>query len=117
MRDTERTNVTLEALKREGVPIAIDDFGTGYSSLAYLQRFAVSRLKIDRVFVQTLEGDAEGTIAEAVIALGHRMGMEVLAEGVETEAQLRFLRSVGCDMVQGFLLGRPEAEPQIALVA
>ncbi|MEC7526033.1 MAG: EAL domain-containing protein [Myxococcota bacterium] len=117
MRDTERTNVTLEALKREGVPIAIDDFGTGYSSLAYLQRFAVSRLKIDRVFVQTLEGDAEGTIAEAVIALGHRMGMEVLAEGVETEAQLRFLKSVGCDMVQGFLLGRPEAEPQIALVA
>lgn len=117
MRDTERTNVTLEALKREGVPIAIDDFGTGYSSLAYLQRFAVSRLKIDRVFVQALEETQDGTIAEAVIALGHRMGMEVLAEGVETEAQLASLASVGCDLVQGFLPGRPEAASQIALVA
>ncbi|MFK7992274.1 MAG: EAL domain-containing protein [Sandaracinaceae bacterium] len=108
MRDTERTNETLEGLRRLGVRLAIDDFGTGYSSLAYLQRFRVNQLKVDRCFVS---GQAAGdySIAEAVISLGHRLGMEVVAEGIENPAQQRVLEAAGCDVLQGYLLGRPGA--------
>ena len=96
---------TLHALRGLGVRVAIDDFGTGYSSLAYLKRLPLDTLKIDRSFVAdipTHEGGAE--IAAAIIALGHTLHLDILAEGVETQAQLEFLRARGCDHFQGFLI-------------
>lgn len=108
MRDTGATNTSLSALKELGVRLAIDDFGTGYSSLAYLDRFEVDVLKIDRAFVKNItDGRNRGTIASAIVGLGHKVGLQVVAEGVETPSQLNFLRQEGCDSVQGYLLGRP----------
>lgn len=109
MRDIQRTLVILTELKNMGVRLAIDDFGTGYSSLTYLRQLQVDTLKIDRSFVQGIgSADDDGTIAMAVIALAHSMGLEVVAEGVENEAQRAFLADHGCDYLQGFLFGRPE---------
>ena len=101
----------FEALKRRGIAIAIDDFGTGFSSLSYLDRLPADRIKIDRAFVNALDNGDPGArgarIAEMVVPLGRRLGMKVLAEGVETEAQAERLRELGCDDVQGFLFARP----------
>lgn len=98
----------LESLKRLGLSIAVDDFGTGYSSLNYLKRFPIDVLKIDRSFVDGLPaGEQDAQITRVIIAMAHSLGMTVIAEGVETQAQLDFLREHGCDEVQGFLLGRP----------
>ncbi|MGF1466886.1 MAG: putative bifunctional diguanylate cyclase/phosphodiesterase [Sandaracinaceae bacterium] len=107
MQDTERTNDTLARLKELGVRIAIDDFGTGYSSLSYLERFAVDTLKIDRCFVEPLRSPTTSSLASAIIGLGHRLGVELVAEGVEEETQLRALSALRCDVAQGYLLGRP----------
>lgn len=109
MRDTQITERTLREIADLGVRIALDDFGTGYSSLAYLERFDVDVLKIDRSFVSSLRPDQakRGSLASAIIDLGHRLGLEVVAEGVETTEQLDCLRADGCDVVQGYLLGRP----------
>ncbi|MCA9512047.1 MAG: EAL domain-containing protein, partial [Myxococcales bacterium] len=99
---------TIAALRSQGCTFALDDFGTGYSSLSHLRRFEFDRLKIDRSFVAGIgrvAGDEE--LTRAVIALGQRLGIETVAEGVETETQLAFLRDEGCDFVQGYLLGRP----------
>ena len=98
----------LENFRRLGVRLAIDDFGTGHSSLSYLKRFSVDTLKIDRSFVQSLPDSGEDVaIAAAVIALGRSMRMSVVAEGVESQAQAAALRELGCDEIQGYLLGRP----------
>ena len=98
----------LHALREMGVRVAVDDFGTGYSSLAYLQRLPIDCLKIDRSFVQEVGGGRDGSaIVQAVIGIGRSLGIEVLAEGVETLAQLERLRDVGCQVAQGFYLGRP----------
>jgi diguanylate cyclase (GGDEF)-like protein/PAS domain S-box-containing protein len=108
MEDTEGTRTMLESFARIGVRLAIDDFGTGHSSLSYLKRFNIDTLKIDRSFVRSLPDDADDVaIATAVIALGRSMDMKVVAEGVETDAQADMLRRLGCDEMQGYLLGRP----------
>ena len=109
MRDTEQTKQTLSGLKELGVRIAIDDFGTGYSSLAYLTQFSVDVLKVDRSFVKTLgiPGSKEHQIASAIVGLGHSLGLEVVAEGIETAEQLSELERTGCDIGQGFYLGTP----------
>ncbi len=106
--DAERAMATLSHLRGLGVRIALDDFGTGYSSLSYLHRFPLTTLKIDRSFVANLGVTLEAVaITRAVIQLGHALGIEVVAEGVETPEQLDFLIQEGCDLTQGFLLGRP----------
>ena len=98
----------LDRLDAAGVMIEIDDFGTGYASLAHLRAFPVSRLKIDRSFIDGLERDDDSdVIVQAVIDLGHNLGCEIIAEGVETEAQAQRLRKMGCDSAQGYLYGCP----------
>jgi EAL domain-containing protein (putative c-di-GMP-specific phosphodiesterase class I) len=108
MQHTDITLTTLKRLKKLGVSIAIDDFGTGYSSLAYLKRFPVDKVKIDRTFVADAPGDREqAAIISAIVALAHALSLKVIAEGVENEAQREFLRRCGCDYIQGYLVGRP----------
>lgn len=108
MRDVNDTIATLDYLKDIGVTIAIDDFGTGYSSLSYLKRFPLDLLKIDRSFVNELtERNDDAAICAAIIAMAHQLGLLVIAEGVETNGQVEFLRSQGCDQVQGYLFGKP----------
>jgi diguanylate cyclase (GGDEF)-like protein len=98
----------LHSLDRLGVRIAIDDFGTGYSSLSYLKRFPVDFLKIDQSFVSDLANDTDGVaIAQAIVSLGHALGLRVIAEGVETVAQRHLLCAMGCDEAQGYLFSRP----------
>ncbi len=108
MDDSETVAATFARLREMGVALAIDDFGTGYSSLSYLKRFRVDKLKIDRSFVQSLtDGSDGGAIAEAIIGMARSLRMHTLAEGVETEEQLGCLAALGCEQVQGYLLGRP----------
>ncbi|MGH9091419.1 MAG: putative bifunctional diguanylate cyclase/phosphodiesterase [Acidimicrobiales bacterium] len=107
MRDADSAMGVLGALKRTGVSLAVDDFGTGYCSLSYLHRFPLDILKIDKAFVDELD-DGEGTeIVAAVVDLAHALGLDVVAEGVETERQLAILRQLGCDHAQGYLFSRP----------
>ncbi|EFH09664.1 putative bifunctional diguanylate cyclase/phosphodiesterase, partial [Teichococcus cervicalis] len=111
IRNAEAARQALQALHRLGVRVALDDFGTGYSSLAYLQRLPFDVLKIDRAFVRDLTAPEHGSarIVETILRLAHGLGAKVVAEGVETPEQLAALRRLGCDAVQGFLLGRPMA--------
>ncbi len=108
MQNTDVTLSTLKKLKDLGVSLSVDDFGTGYSSLAYLKRFPVDKLKIDRSFIADLPGDRDAkAIIAAIIGMAHALGLQVVAEGVETEAQMEFLQSSRCEFIQGFLAGRP----------
>jgi diguanylate cyclase (GGDEF)-like protein/PAS domain S-box-containing protein len=108
MGEFQRTGTELRELEALGVPLAIDDFGTGYSSLSYLKRFPVDVLKIDRSFVSGLgDGKIDASIASAVIGLGHLLGMQVSAEGIETPEQLDEIRALGCDTACGYFLARP----------
>ncbi|QTN48480.1 EAL domain-containing protein [Ectopseudomonas mendocina] len=116
MRDVSSAMQTLNELKRLGLCIAVDDFGTGYSSLNYLKQFPIDVLKIDRSFVDGLpDGEQDAQIARAIIAMAHSLNMMVIAEGVESHAQLEFLREHGCDEVQGYLLGRPMQARQFSV--
>ncbi|OGU12982.1 MAG: diguanylate cyclase [Geobacteraceae bacterium GWC2_58_44] len=115
MNDPAAAILHLRRLREMGVELAIDDFGTGYSSLSYLKLFPVNRLKIDRSFVKDIETDPDDSaIAAATIALAHTLGKEVVAEGVETETQLSFLRDQQCDIVQGYLISRPLPAAEMA---
>ncbi len=108
MHGAEKYVHMLGQIKKLGVQIAVDDFGTGYSSLSYLKRFPVDQLKVDRSFVTDLATDPDdAVIVQAIIALGHKLGLTVVAEGVETEEQLQFLRRCHCDEMQGYLFGMP----------
>ncbi|MDP2880527.1 MAG: EAL domain-containing protein [Azonexus sp.] len=108
MENPEMTLSILDQLAAMGIVLAIDDFGTGYSSLAYLKHLPIKRLKLDRSFVKDIETDAnDAAICTATIALGHSLGLELVAEGVETEAQRDFLSGLGCDFLQGYLFSRP----------
>jgi diguanylate cyclase (GGDEF)-like protein/PAS domain S-box-containing protein len=108
MRDIERSVPNLAGLQELGIDLSIDDFGTGYSSLNYLKRFPVHKLKIDKTFIHGLSEDRnDQAIVKAVIAMGHNLGLTVIAEGVETKDQLTFLKDSDCDEVQGFLFSEP----------
>src|SRR5690606_25946451 len=102
------SSLTLNKLKEKGISIAIDDFGAGYSSLSYLKQFPVDILKIDKSFIDDITNDSqENLISKAIISLGLNLGMEVVAEGVENELQLAFLRALNCTEVQGYLFSKP----------
>lgn len=115
MHDPGSVQAKLDSLVALGVGIAIDDFGTGYSSLGYLKRFPIGILKIDRSFVQDIISDPDdAVIAQAIISLSHSLGIRVVAEGVETEPQLHFLKKRGCDIVQGYYFSRPLPAAELA---
>ncbi len=108
MSDADASMTVLQQLSDMGVDLSIDDFGTGYSSLMYLKRLPANELKIDRGFVRDLEHDSDdAAIVSAIVALGQALGLRIVAEGVETEAQQRFLTRLGCNSLQGYLLGHP----------
>ena len=104
LQDVEKTLVELSVLKEAGISLSIDDFGTGYSSLSYLKRFPIDTIKIDRSFVKDLHRDPDdAAICAAILAMSHQLGLNVVAEGVETREQLAFLRHHKCDHVQGYI--------------
>ncbi|MDI1244967.1 MAG: EAL domain-containing protein, partial [Rhodoferax sp.] len=108
MKNPAQATQTIEALSQQGFKLSIDDFGTGYSSLSYLKGFAVYKLKIDQSFVRDLEHDPDDqAIVKAIIQMAHSLGLITIAEGVETETQLNFLKAQGCDEVQGYHYSRP----------
>ncbi|SMF20599.1 diguanylate cyclase (GGDEF) domain-containing protein [Alteromonadaceae bacterium Bs31] len=114
MENAATTIDMLKCLSQMGLSLAIDDFGTGYSSLAYLQRFPIQKLKIDRSFIHDIDKDTqESAIAKSIIDLAHNMSLEVIAEGVERPAQSSWLNERGCDQVQGFYYSRPLSEKQL----
>ena len=115
MRHTDQAENTLKSLKALGVRISVDDFGTGYSSLAYLRRFALDKLKIDKSFMVGIPANSSDCqLVHTIIAMARAMQLTVLAEGVETPEQQSWLLAEGCDQCQGYLLGRPMAAESFA---
>ncbi|MGE0486498.1 MAG: EAL domain-containing protein [Gammaproteobacteria bacterium] len=115
IEDDERTATILGDFRDLGIGISIDDFGTGYSALGYLRRFPVTTLKIDRSFVRDIEVDrGDASLVESIIAMARALGIDVVAEGVETAGQAAMLRGMGCQYAQGFLFGRPQPRGQFA---
>jgi diguanylate cyclase (GGDEF)-like protein len=108
MENVHANLALMQQIQMAGIHLSIDDFGTGYSSMAYLKRFPIDQLKIDRSFVNDVPGDG-AAIATAIIAMAHSLNLKVVAEGVETEQQVRFLREAGCDVMQGFYFAKPMA--------
>jgi len=109
MTDTDTSQVIVDRLHALGLPLAVDDFGTGYSSLAYLKRLHPSKIKIDRSFVRDLPDDSDDRVlVQAIVQLAAAMGIQVIAEGVETQAQRSFLHGIGCGLLQGYLISRPQ---------
>ncbi|MDG4717614.1 MULTISPECIES: EAL domain-containing protein [Thalassospira] len=114
MQDIKKSAAILDELRHLGLQIAVDDFGTGYSSLAYLKRLPINTIKIDRSFVRDVTIDTDdAAITRTIILMGHNLGLNVIAEGVETEEQMAFLRESGCDEVQGFLITTPQPAEEI----
>jgi EAL domain-containing protein (putative c-di-GMP-specific phosphodiesterase class I) len=108
MSDPEQSIAILEQLSTMGVLVSVDDFGTGYSSMSYLRRFPIDKLKIDRVFINEIVSRPEdASIVRAIVSLAHSLHLKVVAEGVETPAQLAFLEAAGCDEYQGYHFSRP----------
>ena len=115
MQDIDQAVKTMEELQRLGVQLAIDDFGTGYSSLNALKTFPVARLKIDKSFINNLAtSESDRAVTAAVISLGQKLHLRVIAEGVETAEQLAFLRDNNCDEIQGYYFSRPVISEAIA---
>ena len=115
MSNVDTTAATLNAMSDMGLEISLDDFGTGYSSLSYLKRFPIDVLKIDRSFVRDIPTDPDDSaIATAIISMAHNLGIQVVAEGVESQEQLDFLHEHDCDTVQGYFLSRPKSADDIA---
>jgi EAL domain-containing protein (putative c-di-GMP-specific phosphodiesterase class I) len=115
MEATQRHSTTLQNLRQLGVKIAIDDFGTGYSSLKYLTQYPVSRLKLAQEFVFRITVDyRNAAVVRAAIRLAGELGLEVIAEGVETEAQVRFLLGAGCEQAQGYYFSQPVTAQKVS---
>ena len=108
MEDSQFTIEQINTLHALGVTLSIDDFGTGYSSLGYLKRYKIDKLKIDQSFVQDIEhDDDDSALVRTIIVLAHGLGFKTIAEGVETQAQVNFLRTHGCDEIQGYFFSKP----------
>lgn len=108
VESVERAKAVIEEVKGLGIQVAIDDFGTGYSSLSYLHNFPANLLKIDKSFIDAMsEGKSSQKYVESIISIGHVLGLEVISEGVESEEQLEILKRIGCDLIQGYIWGRP----------
>jgi EAL domain-containing protein (putative c-di-GMP-specific phosphodiesterase class I) len=98
----------LKQLRQKGISVALDDFGTGYSSLAYLKNIPITTLKIDKLFIDDISSDdSNTTLTDSIISLGHKIGLTIVAEGVETTDQLKYLENNKCDMIQGYLFSKP----------
>ncbi len=116
LQNSDQNSAVLQELHDLGICLALDDFGTGYSSLSYLKKFPFDRLKIDQSFVRSLpDSHEDAALVDAIITLGHTLGLEIIAEGVENEAQLAFLRDRGCDLIQGYLFSKPLPAEKAAL--
>ena len=118
-KNAERTIAILHSLRALGVRIAIDDFGTGYASLSHLQRLPVDMLKVDKSFVAALgEGGKSHELLKAIVGVGQALALQVVAEGIEAQSQMSTLHAMGCEMAQGFLVGKPSpAEVAESLLA
>ena len=116
-QDSEKALLALNQLKEAGITIAIDDFGTGYSSLSYLTKFPIDYIKIDRSFISDIGiNDLAETLIETIVGLAKKLSMKVVAEGIETQEQLDFLKHLHCDYGQGYLLGRPQPASDLAIL-